>query len=177
MGGADKALLDLAGRPLLGSLAAALWPEVAALAISANGDPDRFASFGLPVLADGALAGEGPLAGLLAGLDWAAMLGAEALLTVPGDTPFLPPGLAARLAPAPAWARRAGRLHPLVALWPIACAEALAGMLAASHGRAVRDFGARIGMRPVDFSPDGEDPFFNINTEADLAAARVRAGG
>ena len=89
LGGADKALLPLAGRPLLGWLLPRLAPQVDALAISANGDPARFAAFGLPVLPD-PVVDQGPLSGLLAGLDWAAGQGAQALLTVPADTPFIP---------------------------------------------------------------------------------------
>src|SRR5690349_8311684 len=105
MGGGDKPLLELDGRPMIERIAAALGPGLVAL--SANGDPARFAAFGMPVLSDGAFAGEGPLAGLLAGLDWATSLDASALLTVPGDTPFIPRNLATLLAPPPACAASA----------------------------------------------------------------------
>ena len=98
MGGADKPLLDLAGRRMIERIVAAL--DARHIAISANGDPARFAALGLPVLGDGEFAGEGPLAGVLAGLDWAAGLGVDALLTVPGDTPFIPPGWPRRSLPA-----------------------------------------------------------------------------
>jgi molybdopterin-guanine dinucleotide biosynthesis protein A len=108
MGGGDKPLLMLGGTPMLTRIIAAVAVETATVALSANGDPGRFARFGRPVLADPpGFARQGPLAGLLAGLDWAAGQGAEALLSVPGDTPFMPPGLAAALAPAPAFSVRA----------------------------------------------------------------------
>ncbi len=154
-----------------------LRPEVGSFAISANGDPARFARFGCPVLDDGLFAGEGPLAGLLAGLDWAAALGAELLLSVPGDTPFLPCGLLTALSPAPAWAAREGRVHPLVALWPVGVRHALRPMLARPGSRSIQAFGHSIGMREAWF-PDGPtDPFLNVNTPADLAAAcAIRRG-
>src|SRR4029077_4702387 len=114
MGGGDKPLLDLAGRRMIERIIAAL--EAPHIAISANGDPARFASLRLPVLGDGAFIDQGPLAGVLAGLDWAASLGADALLTVPGDTPFIPQGLAAALAPPPACAASNDRPHYLAAL-------------------------------------------------------------
>ena len=124
LGGRDKPLLDVGGVPILARLIATLREDTAATAISANGDPTRFAAFGLPVLPDGPFAGEGPLAGVLAGLDWAASVRAVTLLTVPGDTPFIPAGLAAALTPAPACAASHGRTHHLIALWPVACRDA-----------------------------------------------------
>ena len=129
----------------------------------------------LPVLPDGAFAGQGPLAGLLAGLDWAAALGADALLTVPGDTPFIPPGLAAALAPPPACAAGNGRVHHLVALWPITCRDSLRQLLAAKGRRDVAHFAGAIGMRRVDFAVAKWDPFLNVNTPEDLALARAIA--
>ena len=122
-------------------------------------------------------AGEGPLAGVLAGLDWAADLGAEALLTVPGDTPFIPPGLAAALAPPPACAASNGRPHYLVALWPVACRDELRRLLSAPGRRDVAHFARRIGMRRVDFAVAKWDPFLNVNTPEDLALARAIAEG
>jgi molybdenum cofactor guanylyltransferase len=172
MGGGDKPLLRLGALTLLEHVLAALRSETARIAISANGDPARLAAFGLPVLPDGRFAGEGPLAGLLAGLGWAMGEGADALLTVPGDTPFIPAGLAASLAPAPACAARDGRVHHLVALWPVAARDALDTWLATTPSRAVGRFAAGIGMRVVDFPAAGPDPFLNINTPAELDAAR-----
>jgi molybdopterin-guanine dinucleotide biosynthesis protein A len=177
MGGGDKPLLEVGGRSLLAHVLARLRAEaVDAIALSANGDSARFAAFGLPVLDDGEFVGAGPLAGVLAGLDWAAGQDADVLLSLPGDTPFLPAGLLAALAPAPACAASVGaggttRAHVLVALWPVAARGALRAWLAAGRSRKVGAFAAEIGMREVPFA--GEDAFLNVNTPAELAAARA----
>jgi molybdopterin-guanine dinucleotide biosynthesis protein A len=170
MGGGDKCLLTLDGKAILQILLERLSPQVASMAISANGAPDRFASYGLPVLPD-AVANAGPLAGVAAGLAWANSVGATSLLTVPADTPLIPADLAARLTPAPAWAESGGALHPLVALWPSTSAPTLAAWLEGGGSLRVRAFGTAIGMRAVVFADDPE-AFFNINTPADLAVAR-----
>jgi molybdenum cofactor guanylyltransferase len=175
MGGGDKPLLEVAGQPMLARVIAAL--EVRPVAISANGDPARFAAFGLPVLPDGPFQGQGPLAGLLAGLQWAAALGMTDLLTAPGDTPFLPPGLAMRLWPAPCCASSNGRRHYLVALWPVSCANTLRTMLSTPGSRRVADFAETIGMRYADFGVQPSDPFANVNTLDELARARSIAPG
>jgi molybdenum cofactor guanylyltransferase len=171
MGGGDKTLLTVGGKPMLASIIEAL--HVAPVAISANGDPARFAQFGLPVLDDGAFVGQGPLAGVLAGLDWAASLGMTALLTVPGDTPFLPNDLPERLAPAPGCAASGGRLHHLVALWPMPCRDDLRSFLSTPGSRHVARFAERIGMRYVEFTVRNGDPFVNINTPDQLIDART----
>ena len=171
LGGVDKALLRLGSRTLAERVLERLAPQVDRMALSANGDPARYAHLGLPVLAD-AVTGRGPLGGVLRGLAWAAEQGAHALLSVPGDTPFIPLDLAARLGRPPAWAQSAAGLHPLVAIWPTACAPALAGWLAAQPSGRVRAFGNTIGMRAEHFS-EVPDPFCNINTPQDLAAARA----
>jgi len=170
MGGVDKPLLEVGGRTILQSVIEALGdlPK----AISANGDPNRFASFGLPVLPDSEFKGEGPLAGILAGLDWAGTLGMQALLTVPGDMPFLPSGLAEVLWPAPKAARANGRSHHLVATWPIACKQKLRAFLTRRKTRRVSDFAASINMIYLDFGVESRDFFANINTPEDLAHAR-----
>jgi molybdenum cofactor guanylyltransferase len=173
MGGGDKPMLDLAGARMIERIVAAL--DARHIAISANGDPARFASLNLPVLPDGDYIGEGPLAGVLAGLEWAASLGVDALLTVPGDTPFIPPGLLKALAPAPACAASNDRMHHLVALWPVAWRGELRRLLSAPSRRDVGAFASRIGMRRVDFPVAKWDPFLNVNTPEDLAAARAIA--
>jgi molybdopterin-guanine dinucleotide biosynthesis protein A len=173
MGGGDKPLLTVGRRTMLESVIAAL--DLPHIAISANGDPARFAAFGLPVLSDGPFPGQGPLAGLLAGLDWAASLGMTALLTAPGDTPFLPHGLADWLAPAPCCVSSDGSRHYLVALWPIDCADALRGLLSVPGSRRVADFAARIGMRYAEYGVRTGDPFANVNTPEDLARVRSAA--
>ncbi len=175
LGGVEKPLIRIGRRTVLERILASLGDTPGAVALSANGDPMRFSSFGLPVLPDGRFAGEGPLAGLLAGLDWAAALGAAALLSVPGDTPFLPAKLALRLAPAPAVAASGGRVHHLIALWPVDARHALARHLATPGKRAVAAFAAGLGMRVVAFPAGSGDPFLNINTSADLARAQAIA--
>jgi molybdopterin-guanine dinucleotide biosynthesis protein A len=177
LGGGDKPLLDVGGRPMLARILATLAADLPDIAISANGDPARFASYGRPVLADGAFAGEGPLAGILAGLDWAAGLGCAALLSVPGDTPFIPPGLPALLAPAPSCAVQGDRMHPLVALWPVAARDELRALLVVPGARAVARFAERIGTRGVAFPAAQATLFANVNTTAELAAARRLAEG
>jgi molybdenum cofactor guanylyltransferase len=172
LGGVDKPLLDLAGQSLLARILATLASQAAPLAISANGDPARFQQFGLPVLDDGPFVGQGPLAGVLSGLEWAATQGSTSLLTIPGDTPFIPPDLASRLTPAPACAASFGRAHPLVALWPISARHALRAFLSHPGPRAVRVFSKTIGQREVDFPAVPSDPFLNVNTPEDLARAR-----
>ena len=169
MGGGDKPLLPLGGKPLIEHVLQRLAGQAETIAISANGDPSRYGRFGLPVLAD-EVTGRGPLGGVLRGLAWAESIGAAALLTVPGDTPFIPADLAARLAAAPAWVQNNAAIHPLVALWPAACCKLLAQWLAVQESGRVRAFGELIGMRPVWFA-DTPDPFRNINTQADLDAA------
>jgi molybdopterin-guanine dinucleotide biosynthesis protein A len=169
MGGVDKPLLPLGGRVILDFVLDRLRPQVDALAISANGDPARYTSFGLPVLADTVLS-RGPLGGILRGLEWAEGLGADALLTVPGDTPLIPIDLASRLWPAPACAENTFGIHWPVALWPIICRAALAGWLSSQESGRVSRFGALIGLRRTWFS-DTPDPFANINTPEDLEAA------
>ncbi len=175
LGGGDKPLLEVGGRPMLARVLERLAAEAEFVAISANGDPARFADYGAPVLADGAFTGRGPLAGVLAGLDWAARHRGRALLTVPGDTPFVPAGLAAALAPAPACAASAGRRHPLVALWPISIRDELRRVLSVPGSRSAGRFAEAIGMRQVVFSAEPRDPFLNVNTQADLTAARAHA--
>lgn len=173
MGGVEKALLDLGGRPLAAHVAGRLGPQVGALALSANGPAAAYAGLGLPVLADGPGArGEGPLAGVLAGLAWAEDIGAEALVTVACDTPFLPRDLVARLAahPGGAFARSAGRDHPTAALWPCAARARLAALFAGGE-RRMR--GALAGAQAVEFAAS-PDPFANLNTPEDLAAAATR---
>lgn len=170
MGGADKALLRLAGQPLVTHLQDRLEPQVARLALSANGDAARLAFTGLPVLPDGA--GAGPLAGILVALDWAATAGADAVVSAAVDTPFLPCDLVPRLWLAGdgglAVARCNGRLHPTAGLWPISLRAALRAQLDAGQFK-VMAFAEDAAV--ADFSTDTPDPFLNLNTPEDLALA------
>jgi molybdopterin-guanine dinucleotide biosynthesis protein A len=167
MGGVQKALLPLGGQAIIQHVLGRLAPQTKALAISANAETERYQALGYPVLAD-PIPARGPLGGILAGLDWARSLGANALLSVPGDTPFIPRDLAARLAPAPACAESPTGTHWPVALWPIVCAAPLRDWLTSQSSGRVASFAALIGLRRVHF-PDAGDPFRNINTPEDLA--------
>lgn len=180
MGGRDKALLTLGGRPLATHVATRLAPQVEMLAISANGDAGRFDFLGLDVIPDADDSFSGPLSGILAGLRWAARQHQppRALVTAAVDTPFFPADLVTRLneaagaGPGSAVAFSQGHRQPTFALWPLALADDLAGFLAEGDSRRLGAFLERHGAAPVDFTPaDGRDPFFNINTPADLAAA------
>jgi molybdopterin-guanine dinucleotide biosynthesis protein A len=175
MGGGDKCLLSLAGQPLLAHVIARLRPQVGALALNANGDAARFAAFDLPVLADDAADFAGPLAGILAGLDWAHSFKAAAVLTVPGDTPFMPRDLMARLTKkgAPALARSGGRVHRVAGLWPVGLRADLRKALRQEGLRKVEDWTRRLNPALVDFEAEPVDPFFNINTPEDLARAEA----
>lgn len=168
-------MLTIGSSTILAGIVAAL--DLPDIAISANGDPGRFASYGCPILPDGEFAGEGPLAGVLAGLDWAFSKGAAELLTIPGDTPFPPRGLALALAPAPACAECNGRIHHLIALWPVGVRTMLRDHLSRPGPRHVARFAGAIGMRRVDFPAGAWDRFLNVNTPADLELARAWADG
>ncbi len=170
MGGADKALLLLGGEPLIARAIARFAPQVERTAISANGDPARFAALGLPVLPDdGSL---GPLSGVLAALDWAD--GADGVVSIAVDTPFIPGDLVPRLllAGAPAMATSGGQDHPTAALWPRALRTPLRAFLASGAKARVRDFLDRHGVVRAPFPDDFA--FQNINTPADLTAAEAR---
>ncbi len=173
LGGVDKPLLMVGASTILERIMTAM--ELADIAISANGDSARFEPYGRPVLPDGPFADQGPLAGILAGLDWAFSIGATTLLTVPGDTPFVPPGLAAALSPPPACAATGDRVHHLVALWPVGARDLLRDHLSRPGPRHVAQFSAMINMRRVDFPHSAWDSFLNVNTSTDLAAARSQA--
>ena len=181
MGGADKALLPLAGRPLVAHVIARFHPQVEELAISANGDPARLACTGLQVLGDHA-ADRGPMAGVLAGLDWAAAAGATALVTVAVDAPFLPEDLVPRLCLAAegapeglALAQSGGRDHPTFALWPVAMRDRVAEFLASGEKASIRALADRHGAARAIFPEDGA--FSNLNTPEDLQAAAARISG
>jgi molybdopterin-guanine dinucleotide biosynthesis protein A len=184
MGGGDKPLGALAGRALLEHVIARLKPQVGALALNANGDPARFAGFGLPVLPDTVEGFAGPLAGILAGLEWAAAnTAAHHIVTVAGDTPFFPRDLVERLTEANAGrpniiavACSSGRSHPTFALWPVELIATLRTALVERGERKVTAFIEQQDHIEVDFpfpqvAGITYDPFFNINTPDDLAEA------
>lgn len=176
MGGGDKALAVLDGRPLLSHIIERFRPQVGSLALSANGDPARFAPWKLPVIADPIPGVAGPLAGILAGLRWAA----ADVISTSGDTPFLPLDLVERLRGVfdreqaeVVMASHAGHLQPVIALWAAHLAGDLERTLKNTNARGVEAF-ARTRKWAVAPFDDGPDPFFNINTPDDLAAAEAR---
>ncbi len=178
MGGADKALLQLAGQSLLGRSIARLEPQVERLSISANGDAARFAGFGLPVLPDAAPLG--PLSGVLAALHWAAPLGATAIVTAAVDSPFFPGDLVPRLclaaesAPEGLAIAHAAKDHPTFALWPVTLAPALAAFLQSGAKTRVLDFTQAHHAARAQF-PD-EAAFDNLNSPEDLNRAASLLG-
>ncbi|MBE0532477.1 MAG: molybdenum cofactor guanylyltransferase MobA [Rhodospirillales bacterium] len=182
MGGTDKPFALLDGRPLVGHVIERAGRQVSRLAVSAAGDAARFGSFGLPVLADpaGLEAYSGPLAGILAGLDWAAALpalGVGALAIFPADTPFFPEdfverGLAAlRDGTEVAVAASGGRLHPTVAVWGAGLGGRLRRLLVEDGLRRADRIPEHFRVATIDYGADPVDPFFNVNTPGDLAAA------
>jgi molybdopterin-guanine dinucleotide biosynthesis protein A len=172
MGGADKALLPLAGRPLVAHTLDRLAPQVERAMISANGDPARFAGFGCAVVADARP--QGPLSGVLACLQKAEALRATHLVSCPVDTPFLPKDLVARLLAAAdgglAVAAARDGDHPAMALWPVTVAPALAAFLASGEAKVTR-FADAQGAARAQF-PDAA-AFLNLNTPEDLARAEA----
>ncbi|HEY0420976.1 MAG TPA: molybdenum cofactor guanylyltransferase MobA [Acetobacteraceae bacterium] len=176
MGGGDKPLRSLHGRTLLDHVIAAIRPQARALVLNANGDPARFAAWGLPVAADTLPENPGPLAGILAAMRWTRAHHPDAadLLSVPTDTPFLPSDLAARLAAGRgdlplACAVSGGRTHPVVGLWRVSLADDLETWLRAG-GRRIDRWTALHGVAEVTFE-GAVDPFFNVNTAEELEVA------
>jgi molybdopterin-guanine dinucleotide biosynthesis protein A len=178
MGGGDKPLVEIAGRPILQHVIDRLKPQCGLLAINANGDPARFSAFGLPVICDSVEGFAGPLAGVLAGMEFGAAKGAAYVLSAPGDTPFLPADLLARLQAARtragatiAVAASNGRTHHAVALWPVAIRDDLRRALVAEDERRVSAFIGRHANVTVEWPTVPYDPFFNVNRPEDLARA------
>lgn len=181
MGGGDKPLRLLGGKPLLDHVLERVAPQVAAVVLNANGDPVRFLAYGLPVVPDGLPDYPGPLAGVLAGLDWAAEHRPDLpwLLSIPGDCPFLPLDLveglhaAREAAGVPlACARSGGQTHPPVGLWPVALREELRAALLSGE-RKIDRWTARFGCAHADWPAESRDPFFNANAPEDLAEAEA----
>lgn len=179
MGGGDKGLLALGGEPLIARVRERLAPQVAEVVLNANGKPERFVGLGMRVVADSVEGFAGPLAGVLAGLDWAAERGHAHIVTAAADTPFFPPDLVPRLllaaenapialAATPGEARR--NVHPTFGLWPVTLREDLRAAL--DDGvRKVLAWTETHGHALAEFPADPFDPFFNVNTPEDIARA------
>jgi molybdopterin-guanine dinucleotide biosynthesis protein A len=180
MGGGDKPMRSIAGKTILERVIARLEPQCDRLVLNANGDPARFAAYGLPVIADSVADFPGPLAGLLAGLDWAAAHRPDVswVLSAAADCPFLPRDLVARLHRARteqnaqvAIAASGGQAHHVIGLWSVALREELRHALVVENVRKVERWAARYPIATVTWPTEPFDPFLNVNTVEDIAEA------
>ena len=180
MGGGDKPMRQIGGRTILARVIARLAPQCDGLILNANGDPARFAAFGLPVIPDTVKDFPGPLAGILAALDWAAANrpGVEFILSAAADCPFLPRDLVARLHRARiaegaqlAVAASDGQSHPVIGLWSVGLREELRHALVVEDIRKIDRWTARYKLATVEWPAEPLDPFFNANTMDDIEAA------
>lgn len=184
MGGGDKPMREIGGRTILAHVIERLAPQCDGLVLNANGDPARFAAFGLTVVADSVAGNPGPLAGVLAALDWAAEHRPQAqfVVSVAGDCPFLPRDLVGRLHEARlrddaelAVAASGGRSHPVIGLWKVALRGELRHALVEEDLRKIDRWTARYRLATVDWPVEPVDPFFNANTVEDLSEAELLA--
>jgi molybdenum cofactor guanylyltransferase len=180
MGGGDKPMRQIGGRTILERVIARLTPQCDGLILNANGEPARFAAFGLPVIPDGVADFPGPLAGILAGLDWVAANrpAVQWLLSAAADCPFLPRDLVSRLHQAReeqdaelAVAASGGQSHPVIGLWSVALREKLRHALVVEDVRKIDRWTARYKLATVTWPTEPLDPFFNANTMDDIAEA------
>lgn len=180
MGGGDKPLRLIAGRSILAHVVERLGPQCDGLLLNANGDPARFAEYGLPVVADSVPDFAGPLAGILAGLDWLAANRPDLawMVSVAADTPFIPRDLVLRLHEARmaagvplACAASGGWTHPVIGLWPVSLREDLRHALTVDDERKIDRWTARHGVAAAEWPVTPVDPFFNANRPEDLAEA------
>ena len=183
MGGGDKARIEIGGVTILDRVLDVLSAQCTGIIINANGDPERFADTGCPVIADNVPGFAGPLAGILAGLDWLAEQnnGVEWIVSVPGDCPFLPDDLVEKLhgarramgAGVPLACARSGEWrHPVVGLWPLALRADLRKALVDEDLRKIEVWTARHGVAIADWPDQPIDPFFNVNTPDDAERAK-----
>ncbi len=180
MGGGDKCLRHLGGRPLLAHVIERLRDQVGEMILNANGDGSRFDEFGLPVVADTIPGMAGPLAGILTGMEWlrANRPDIQMMLSIPTDGPFLPLDLCSRLAAAKgaariACARSGGRAHPPISLWDVDLADDLRRAMEKEEMRKIDLWTARHALVHVDWPVEPFDPFFNANRPEDLARAEA----
>ncbi len=184
MGGGDKCLKLLAGQPILAHVLERLDGQAERILLNANGDVTRFASWGMPVATDVVAGFGGPLVGVLTALEWAAIHAPEItdVVSVPADGPFLPRDLVRRLVEARAGvgavlaqAASNGRPNPVVGLWPVTLAAELRHAVVEEGVAKVDAWTARYRLVTVDFEAASVDPFFNANTQEDLAEAEQLA--
>ena len=184
MGGGDKIMLTIGGAKILDRVLDRMRPQCTSLILNANGDPARFAARGLPVVPDSVPDFAGPLAGVLAGLDWAAEHARDItyVVSVPGDCPFLPRDLVMRLHAAReangkplACAQSGDWRHPVVGLWPVTLRDDLRHALTKEGLRKIEVWTQRHGVALANWSDTPVDPFFNVNTPQDAAAAEAIA--
>ena len=184
MGGGDKAFIEIGGRTIIERVLARLRPDCTNIVLNANGDPQRFAAYGLPVVADSVKDFAGPLAGILAGLDWTArnFPGVEWMASVPGDCPFLPEGFVERLHTVRqqqgkqlACAQSGEWRHPVVGLWHVGLRNDLRHALVVEDLRKIEIWTARHGIAIASWPDKPVDPFFNVNTPEDIAQAEKLA--
>lgn len=184
MGGGDKPMRSIAGRPILAHVIDRMSPQCDGLILNANGDPARFAAFGLPVVADDVPDFAGPLAGILAALDWAALHCPDVawVVSAAADCPFLPRDLVARFQAARraqdavlAVARSDDQTHPVIGLWSVALRHDLRHALVVEDCRKIDRWTARYSIATVEWATVPLDPFFNANTPDDLNAAEELA--
>lgn len=182
MGGGDKGLKRVGGETIIARVIDRLRPQCAGLILNANGDPARLAFLGLPIVPDDVPGFAGPLAGVLAALDWAARERPDIgwVVSAPTDGPFLPRDLVARLHEARAaadvplaCARSGGQPHPPIGLWPVALRSDLRHALVVENERKIDRWTARHGVAHADWAVDPVDPFFNANSPEDLAEAEA----
>ncbi len=180
MGGGDKALTQLGGRSVLSRIIDLAKPQVSELLLNANGDPARFAEYGLPVVPDVIEGYAGPLAGVLTGLEWISQNRPQCqwLATFPSDAPFMPKDMIAQMEAEVekqgaqlACAITNGRSHPVVGLWPVALKNQLRKAMLEEEMRKIDLWTARYKLVEVEFSCDPVDPFFNANRPEDFGKA------
>lgn len=182
MGGGDKPLKSLGGRPILDMVVERAKPQVDRLMLNVNGNTERFAHYHLPLVEDVIDGYAGPLAGILTGMEWSRreVPDAEWMVSFATDAPFFPLDMAARLiddvqvhAAQMACAMTKGRTHPVFAVWPISLSDELRCAMMDEDVRKIDLWTARYGIRHVafEFSEPDVDPFFNINRPEDLVEA------
>ncbi len=185
MGGGDKALIEIGGVTILERVLARLRPQCSGIVLNANGDPRRFSPYGLPVIPDDVPDFAGPLAGILAALDWAAanMSAIEWVVSVPGDCPFLPKDMVGRLHAARiaenrmlSCAKSGDWRHPVIGLWPVSLRADLRHALVNEDLHKIEVWTARHGVAIAEWPDTPVDPFFNVNTPEDRDRAAALAG-